>query len=82
MMASLGTYDHRYFSDWVAEPLNAILMVTLLIVVCYHAALGLQVVIEDYVHSAAVKIMSIMLVYLLMFILAVVGVFAVVEIAF
>ena len=81
-MANLGRYDHRHFTDWLAEPLNAILMITLLVVVCYHAALGLQVVIEDYVHRVAIKIISIVAVYLFLFILAVVGVFAVVKIAF
>jgi succinate dehydrogenase / fumarate reductase, membrane anchor subunit len=33
-------------------PLPAILMTLLLIALFYHTALGLQVVIEDYVHSA------------------------------
>ena len=81
-MANLGRYDHRHFTDWLAEPLNAILMITLLVVVCYHAALGLQVVIEDYVHRVAIKIISIVAVYLFSFVLAVVGVFAVVKVAF
>ena len=81
-MANLGRYDHRHFSGWLAEPLNAILTITLLAVVCYHAALGLQVVIEDYVHRVAIKIISIVAVYLFSFVLAVVGVFAVVKVAF
>ena len=81
-MATLGSYDHRHFTDWLAEPLNAILMITLLVVVCYHAALGLQVIIEDYVHLTAVKIISIVAVYLSSFILALVGVFAVLKITF
>ena len=81
-MATLGTYDHYHFTKWLAEPLNAILMITLLVVVCYHAALGLQVIIEDYVHLTAVKIISIVAVYLLSFILAMVGVFAILKITF
>ena len=82
MMATLGSYDHYHFTDWLAEPLNAILMITLLVVVCYHAALGLQIIIEDYVHLTALKIISIVAVYLFSFILALVGVFAVIQIAF
>ena len=82
MMASLGAYDHWHFTAWLAEPLNAILTMTLLIVVCYHAALGLQVIIEDYVHRVAMKITSIVAVYLLSFVLALVGVLAVIKIAF
>ena len=82
MMATLGNYDHNYFTNWLAQPLNAILMITLLVVVCYHAALGLQVIIEDYVHLTAVKIISIVAVYLFSFILALVGIFAVLKITF
>ena len=82
MMASLGAYDHWHFTAWIDEPLTAILTMTLLIVVCYHAALGLQVIIEDYVHRVAVKITSIVAVYLLSFVLALVGVLAVIKIAF
>ena len=82
VMATLGNYDHNYFTNWLAQPLNAILMITLLVVVCYHAALGLQVIIEDYVHLTAVKIISIVAVYLFSFILALVGIFAVLKITF
>ena len=81
-MATLGNYDHYHFTSWLAEPLNAMLMITLLVVVCYHAALGLQVIIEDYVHLTALKIISIVAVYLLSFILALVGVFAILKITF
>ena len=82
VMATLGNYDHQHFTNWLAQPLNAILMITLLVVVCYHAALGLQVIIEDYVHLTAVKIISIVAVYLFSFILALVGIFAVLKITF
>ena len=37
--------------DWVGNPLPAILLVLLLIATFWHAALGLQVVIEDYIHA-------------------------------
>ncbi len=81
-IATLANYDHYHFTQWLAEPLNAILMIALLVVVCYHTALGLQVIIEDYVHFTAVKIISIVAVYLLSFILALVGVFAILKITF
>ena len=45
--------DYATFIVWLRTPLAAILMILLLIAVFYHTALGLQVVIEDYVHSAA-----------------------------
>jgi succinate dehydrogenase membrane anchor subunit len=41
---------------WIGAPLNTLLLMSLIIATCYHAALGLQVVVEDYVHTEWVKI--------------------------
>ena len=38
------------------QPLNAAFLVVLIVTMFYHAVLGLQVVIEDYVHHAATEI--------------------------
>jgi succinate dehydrogenase / fumarate reductase, membrane anchor subunit len=35
--------------DWLKSPLNTLCIEAWLIAVCYHSAIGLQVVIEDYV---------------------------------
>ena len=43
--------DYANFIAWLRTPLATILMILLLIASFYHTALGLQVVIEDYVHS-------------------------------
>jgi len=45
--------DYVTFIVWLRMPLVSILMVLLLIALFYHTALGLRVVIEDYVHSEA-----------------------------
>ena len=47
-LAGADVDDRRIGS---ANPMPAVLLVLLLIATFYHAALGLQVVIEDYVHS-------------------------------
>jgi succinate dehydrogenase / fumarate reductase membrane anchor subunit len=44
--------DYVTFIAWLRTPIVSLLMVLLLTGIFYHAALGLQVVIEDYVHSA------------------------------
>lgn len=41
---------------FIAQPVNAALLCVLLVAVLYHAMLGLQVVIEDYVHNRAAEI--------------------------
>src|SRR5690606_21337351 len=46
---------------WIAHPVTAGLLVLLLGATFYHAQLGLQVVIEDYVHREGAKLAAIVL---------------------
>lgn len=66
---------------WLGTPLTTALMTLLLIALFYHAALGLQVVIEDYVHSG-MKIAALVAVRLGCFALAVAGILASLRVAF
>jgi succinate dehydrogenase / fumarate reductase membrane anchor subunit len=43
--------DYAAFIAWLRSPLTMGAMILLLIALSHHTALGLQVVIEDYVHS-------------------------------
>lgn len=45
--------DYSAFVAWLRTPIATVLMILLLTALFHHAALGLQVVIEDYVHAAA-----------------------------
>jgi succinate dehydrogenase / fumarate reductase membrane anchor subunit len=73
--------DLESLRDWVGNPLPAILLVLLLIATFYHASLGLQVVIEDYIHAELSKLGLVIIVRLACFALAVAGIFAVVSMA-
>lgn len=73
--------DYAKFVVWLRTPLSAILMVLLVIALFYHTALGLQVVIEDYVHSGA-KIAAVIVMRLGCWALATAGVVATLRIAF
>lgn len=46
---------------FLAEPLNAVLMALFIIAALTHMALGLQVVIEDYIHSEGGKVVLLLL---------------------
>lgn len=42
--------DHATFQHWLAQFGNALLMILTVAVLFHHAVLGMQVVLEDYVH--------------------------------
>jgi succinate dehydrogenase / fumarate reductase membrane anchor subunit len=73
--------DYTTFIAWLRTPLASILMILLLIALFYHTALGLQVVIEDYVHSGT-KFAALVTVRLGCCALAVAGIVATLRIAF
>ena len=77
----LVSADSDGVRDWVGNPLPAIMLVLLLIATFYHAALGLQVVIEDYIHAELTKLGLVIIVRLGCFALAVAGMFAVLSMA-
>lgn len=51
ILLGLGGADYDRARAIVANPLNAAILVALLIAAFWHAKLGLQVIIEDYVHT-------------------------------
>jgi succinate dehydrogenase / fumarate reductase membrane anchor subunit len=73
--------DYETFVRWMGAPINTVLMILLLLALFWHTALGLQVVIEDYVHSG-VKILALLIVRFTCFALAVAGIVATLHIAF
>jgi succinate dehydrogenase / fumarate reductase, membrane anchor subunit len=60
LLAHIGA-DQAAVTAWLGQPVTYGLMLVLLGAVFWHAALGLQVVIEDYVHGAAAKLSLILL---------------------
>jgi succinate dehydrogenase / fumarate reductase membrane anchor subunit len=52
---------------WLGQPINAVLMLLFLFSLYYHAMLGVQVVIEDYIDSEGQKIACLILVKFLVF---------------
>lgn len=52
-LAGGSAADHKALTIWLSAPVNTILMVLLLTAAFHHAALGLQIIAEDYIHSHA-----------------------------
>jgi succinate dehydrogenase / fumarate reductase, membrane anchor subunit len=80
-LVSLAGADRAAVAAWLHGPVAATLMILTIGAVFYHAALGLQVVIEDYAPSEAAKIAGIVVTKLLALLLAVAGVVAVLKLA-
>ena len=54
LLLSLGSVNYELARAIVADPINATILVAFLVAMFWHAKLGLQVIIEDYVHTPAV----------------------------
>jgi succinate dehydrogenase / fumarate reductase membrane anchor subunit len=72
---------HGVFVAWVRSPMPAVLLVLLLVATFYHAALGLQVVIEDYIHGEVTRLATLLIMRFLCIVFAVRGIFAVLKLA-
>jgi succinate dehydrogenase / fumarate reductase, membrane anchor subunit len=67
---------------WMHNPMAAVFMTLLIATTFYHAALGLQVVIEDYVHGEGTKLAVLVVMRLLCILFVLRGVLAVLKLAF
>jgi succinate dehydrogenase / fumarate reductase membrane anchor subunit len=77
-LAATGA-DRAELVAWVRHPVPATVWILLLIAVFYHAALGMQVVIEDYVDNRAVRYALLILIRLGAVLLCVLGIVAIVK---
>ena len=68
--------------SWVKTPFHSVMLLLLISGMFYHMQLGIQVVIEDYIHNEGAKIILMMLQKLASIALAVAASFAVLKIAF
>ncbi len=55
---SLESFAFLDVQRFVADPMNAVLLMLLTVSMAHHSWLGIQVIIEDYVHEPLVKILS------------------------
>ncbi|HMV38593.1 succinate dehydrogenase, hydrophobic membrane anchor protein [Plasticicumulans sp.] len=81
-LLSVAHADHATMKAWVSRPFNTALLVVLLTAMFYHARLGLQVVIEDYVHEELVKLGALLAMNLVVIVAGATAVISVLKIAF
>lgn len=81
-LMSVARADYATVVEWIGRPFNSILLVLLLITTFYHTALGLQVVIEDYVHDEGMKLAALLVMKLVVWLWGAAAIFAVLRLAF
>jgi len=67
---------------WAGQPVNTVLLLCFLLATFHHMQLGLQVVIEDYVHAEGARLASLMAIKGATALLALASVVAVLKLAF
>jgi succinate dehydrogenase / fumarate reductase, membrane anchor subunit len=82
VLLRMPTFQYEFVVAWIAMPLNAVLLLLLIGTLVYHSQLGVQVVVEDYVHHHGLKIATMMLLTFAHVAVAALAIFAVLRIAF
>ncbi len=81
-IASLQPLEYAAARGFIGAPLNSVLLILLALTMAYHSYLGLQVVIEDYVHATGAKIAALVTSRFAHVFLAVAAVYAILKIGF
>jgi succinate dehydrogenase / fumarate reductase membrane anchor subunit len=78
----IPSFEHGALAQWLAQPQVAVPMILMIANIFSHARLGLQVLIEDYVHDEGLKFASMTLLNFYVIASAVFGIFVVAKLAF
>jgi len=81
-LAGMRGFDYASARALLGDPVNAVLMALLVATALYHSMLGVQVVIEDYVHQGAAKVAALVAVKFVHVLAGALGVFAVLRVGF
>ncbi len=78
----LPNLDQGTARAWLQDPLSGFLAITLVAVLAYHSYLGATVIVEDYVHTEALKIFFRVGLQFLHVLAGGAGIFAILHVAF
>ena len=77
----LDSFAYDSMVDWAGRPFNSVMLLLLSLTLAWHSALGVQVVIEDYVYGPFIKVVSLLLNRFAHAFLAIAAVVAILKIA-
>ncbi len=79
-MAKMPGFAYADSVEFIGDPLNGVLLCLLVVTVAYHSYLGVQVVIEDYVHAHGIKLSLLIVVRFAHVLLAAAGIYGILKI--
>lgn len=82
LLTMMTGQDEDHLAGWLAQPHAAMLMVLFIIALFVHAKLGVQVIIEDYVHTHGMKFVLLLLNSFTCWLFAAMSILAVVRLHF
>ena len=82
IVVSLLGRNHAYAAQSLGSPLVAIVMLLFIVSITYHMRIGMQVIIEDYVHAEPHKFILVMLNTFFAFAVALASAYAVFKLSF
>jgi succinate dehydrogenase / fumarate reductase membrane anchor subunit len=80
-LLTLPSFDHATVVAWMAQSPTALLLILLVLIGTWHSQLGVRVVVEDYVHGAGARTVSLVALTFAHGLLAAAGVVAVLRAA-
>jgi succinate dehydrogenase / fumarate reductase membrane anchor subunit len=81
-LLALPALDYATVRAWLSFPLSGFLALLLVAVLTYHSHLGTTEVIEDYVHSVGMKVLSLLLLRFVHVLVGGASIFAIMRVAF
>ena len=81
-LLTLPALDYETARTWLAFPLTGFLAVLLIAVLAYHSYLGTIVIVEDYVHTGGMKVLTLMVLRFLYVLAGGAAIFAILRVVF
>jgi succinate dehydrogenase / fumarate reductase, membrane anchor subunit len=81
-LAAVVGADHAEAAAWLASPFNTSMAILFVVTSIYHGKLGLEVIIEDYIHHRVTEVTLLVLVKILSIVVGLMAVIAILKMAF
>ena len=75
-------FQYAVVANWASEPLNSVMLTLLVLTLGFHSSLGIQVIIEDYVHGPTTSVVALTLSKFTHILITLTAVFSVFKLAF